>query len=228
MLSAVKTEERVRARELRTLGWSIGEIERELKVARSSVSNWVRDVPLSAEARDRLLVRAGTGPLTSAARSTATARARRLGYQAEGRALARDRSRMYAAGCVLYWAEGAKGRNTVKLTNSDPEVLAFFADFLRREFDVPDPKMRVYCNLFADHLEKQSAIEDFWLAKLRLPRLCLCKTIVNTYSKYSQKKRSNKLPYGTTALVVHSTQIVQTIYGSIQEYGGFERPEWLG
>jgi hypothetical protein len=28
-------------------------------------------------------------------------------------------------------------------------------------------------------------------------------------------------------LAVGSQQIVQTIYGSIQEYGGFERPEWL-
>jgi hypothetical protein len=35
------------------------------------------------------------------------------------------------------------------------------------------------------------------------------------------------LPYGTCALIVHSTRIAQTIYGSIQEYGGFERPEWL-
>jgi hypothetical protein len=50
---------------------------------------------------------------------------------------------------------------------------------------------------------------------------------VNTYSKYSQKKRMNKLPYGTTAVVVHDTRIVQTIFGSIQELGGFDRPEWL-
>jgi len=70
-------------------------------------------------------------------------------------------------------------------------------------------------------------IEDFWLTTLGLPRTCLRKSIVNTYSKYSQKKRKNKLPYGTCALVVHSTEIVQTIYGSIQEYGGFGRPEWL-
>ncbi len=47
------------------------------------------------------------------------------------------------------------------------------------------------------------------------------------YSKYSQKKRANKLPYGTCALVVDSTQLVQTIYGSIQELGGFDRPGWL-
>jgi hypothetical protein len=55
----------------------------------------------------------------------------------------------------------------------------------------------------------------------------LRRSIVNAYSKHSQKKRQSKLPYGTCKLVVHSTRIVQTIYGSIQEYGGFERPEWL-
>ena len=50
---------------------------------------------------------------------------------------------------------------------------------------------------------------------------------MNAYSKYIQKKRTNKPPYATCKLVVHSTRIVQTIYGSIQEYGGFDRPEWL-
>lgn len=30
---------------------------------------------------------------------------------------------------MLYWAEGAKARNSVKITNSDPEVLVYFAKF---------------------------------------------------------------------------------------------------
>jgi hypothetical protein len=34
--------------------------------------------------------------------------------------------------------------------------------------------------------------------------------------------------YGTCRLVVHRTRVVQSLYGSIQEYGRFERPEWLG
>ena len=75
--------------------------------------------------------------------------------------------------------------------------------------------------------ERQREIEQFWLDQLRLPRTQLRKTILNNYSKHSQKKRKNKLPYGTCKLVLNSTQVVQTIYGSIQEYGGFERPEWL-
>ena len=50
---------------------------------------------------------------------------------------------------------------------------------------------------------------------------------MNIYSKYSKKKRQNKLPYGTCRVTVSRTRVVQSIYGAIQEYGGFDRPEWL-
>jgi hypothetical protein len=79
---------------------------------------------------------------------------------------------------MLFWAEGSKARNHAEIVNADPEVIRLFAKFLRRYFAVPDEKCRVACNLFADHVEKQREIEEFWL-------------------------------------------------GAIQEYGGFERPDWL-
>jgi len=50
---------------------------------------------------------------------------------------------------------------------------------------------------------------------------------VNAYSRSSQRKRTNKLPYGTCKLVVNRMEIVQAIYGSIQEFAGFHRPHWL-
>ncbi|MEK6275897.1 MAG: hypothetical protein AABM30_11235 [Actinomycetota bacterium] len=53
------------------------------------------------------------------------------------------------------------------------------------------------------------------------------KSTINTYSKYSKKKRRNKLPYGTCRLTVSDTRLVQHIYGAIQEYAGFEREEWV-
>lgn len=130
---------------------------------------------------------------------------------------------------MLYWAEGDKGnKNGARLSNSDPELVRFFLDFVRATFGVPDERVRIACHLFADHVETQYAIEKFWLDWLALPRACLNKSIVNVYSKYSAKKRRNKLAYGTCRLSIHSTLVVQSIYGAIQEYGGFERPEWLG
>lgn len=74
---------------------------------------------------------------------------------------------------------------------------------------------------------EQSEIEGFWLELLQLPPTCLRKSTINTYSKYSKKKRRNKLPYGTCRLTVSDTRLVQHIYGAIQEYAGFEREEWV-
>lgn len=96
-----------------------------------------------------------------------------------------------------------------------------------RVFDIDRERVRLTCNLFADHEARQREIENFWLRTVGLPRSCLCKSTINRYSRYSQKKRRNKLPYGTCRIVVHSTEIAQTIYGSIQELAGFDRPEWL-
>jgi len=134
---------------------------------------------------------------------------------------------MHAAGCMLFWAEGSRSRHRVEFTNSDPEMVSFFLRFLRKHFSVPDDKIRLTCNLFADHLPHQQVVERFWLTTLGLPAQCLRKSTVNRYSKYSQKKRRNVLPYGTCRLVVHDTRLVQHLYGAIQEYGGFDREEWV-
>lgn len=227
MLSVMKTDEQRRARELRALGWSIGEIERELSVARSSVSLWVRHVELDAAARARLATRVGRGPIVAAERKAARAREVRRGYQENGRLLAQTRDATYIAGCMIYWGEGAKARNTVQVVNSDAELLVAFVQFLRLHFGVAPEAITLRCNLFADHVERQREIEQWWLERLGLPQTSLRKSHVNAYSKYSKKKRTNKLPNGTCAVTVHSSRIVQTIFGSIQEYGGFERPEWL-
>ena len=134
---------------------------------------------------------------------------------------------LHALGCMLYWAEGARNRNAIHFVNSDPAMIAFFARFLRICFEVPDDKIRVRCNLFSDGVDRQREIEQFWLDLLGLPRTCLTRSAVNVYSKYSKKKRRNRLPYGTCRLKVCDTSIVQHIYGAIQEYAGFEREEWV-
>jgi predicted transcriptional regulator len=228
----MKTEEREWARMLRRhRAMSVKEIARVVGVAPSSVSVWVRDVPLTAEQLESLRLRnpAYNRQLRGANRNAERGRERRRVYQDEGRALARRGNVLHVAGAMLYWAEGDKGsRNCARLSNSDPEVIRLFARFLRDCLQVPDHQMRVTCHLFADHVDRQREIEQFWLDTVALPRSCLCKSFVNVYSKYSKKKRQNKLPYGTARLTAHSTRAVQSIYGAIQEYAGFERPEWLG
>ena len=220
----------MRARELRRLGHSVKEIERLVGVSRSSVSLWVRDIALTEEQVAALRRRNPIyhGQLAGAAANAALALARRREYQIQGRAHARQGDLLHAVGCMLFWAEGDKHRNSVRVANSDPYLLRLFIRFLRECYGAENSRLRISCNLFADHLARQSEIEQFWLDALELPRSSLRASIVNTCSKYSQKKRRNKLPYGTCKVVYNDTQVVQSIYGAIQEYGGFDCPEWLG
>jgi transcriptional regulator with XRE-family HTH domain len=226
----LKTHERQRARELRAeRGYSIKQIAALLRVSTSSVSLWVRDIELTEAQHEALRQRSAIydGQRLGRAVSSSRRRAERCAYQEEGRALARRGDLRHAMGCMLYWAEGTKARNQIRFSNSDPEMVRTFVEFLRAYFQLSDEHMRLTCHLFADHVERQREIEDFWLDVAQLPRSSLRPSIVNVYSKYSLKKRRNKLPYGTCRVVVHRTRVVQSIYGAIQEYAGFDRPAWL-
>jgi hypothetical protein len=226
----MKTAERQRARLLRRRdGRSVKEIARILGVSRSSVSLWVRDIELTPAQHAALLDRnpAYNGQRNGSAENARRGRIRRRRFQQRGRMAARRCNPGYVAGCMLYWAEGARARNALRFTNSDPEMIRFFVRFVREAFGVRPEKITVTCNLFADHEERQREIEQFWLVLVGLPPQCLRTSVVNRYSRYSKKKRKNKLPYGTCRICVHSTEIVQAIYGSIQEFAGFDRPEWV-
>lgn len=205
------------------------EIAKLVGCALSSISYWTRDIELTPAQCVRLKSRNPSinGQLVAAA-NRERGLVRRRAFQEAGRVQSREGEELHIAGCMLYWAEGSKGKNAVQFVNSDPAMVRYFVKFLRAYYDITDEAFRIDCNLFADHLERQREIEQFWLDTLELPTSCLRKSTVNVYSKYSKKKRQGRLPYGTVRVCVHSTELVQQIYGAIQEYGGFERAEWLG
>jgi hypothetical protein len=136
-------------------------------------------------------------------------------------------TRGFVAGCMLYWAEGAKQRNQLQFCNADPVMARFFVDFLKKHFGLRGDDIKITCHLYADHFAKQTEIEQHWLDTLGLPGNSLRKSVVNVYSKYSKRKRVGNLPYGTCRVVVSKTWVIQTIFGAIQEIGGFTREAWL-
>jgi len=64
---------------------------------------------------------------------------------------------LHGIGCMLFWAEGSRTVNSVELTNSDPALLRLFARFLRRYFDVPDDKFRVWCKITSSDSGRSSS-----------------------------------------------------------------------
>lgn len=128
---------------------------------------------------------------------------------------------------MLYWAEGAKSRNNVILANSDVALLELFVRFLERCYRLEREQMLFAVNCFLSNGLELTEIEGWWLTALGLPPSCLRKAVVNQASSASRRRRGHVLPYGTGRLVVHSTFVVQSIFGAIQEYSGVDRPEWL-
>jgi predicted transcriptional regulator len=116
----MKTVEQQRARDLRGQGRSVKEIARELQVSPSSVSRWIREVPLTEEQRRRLLMRISQGRLDGAVKLIRAAKHQRAEDQHRGRMRAREADASYAAGCMLFRAEGDKRRNAVALANLRP------------------------------------------------------------------------------------------------------------
>jgi len=227
----VKTDEREAARELRgSHGLPIREIAERLGVAKSSVSRWVRDVELTPAQHAALREQNPryNAQLRGQQGRSAAARAVRLEAQEHGRALARRGDPLHLQGCMLYWAEGAKDRNCAALINSEPEMLRVFVRFLDRCYDVPGEKLALTVNCHPGNGLDGRAIVRWWLRALALPACCARAPVVNRLSSASRRRRGNVLPYGTARVAVFSTFVAQSILGAIQEYGGFERPSWLG
>jgi transposase-like protein len=224
----MKTAEREMARRIRREeGASINEIARRTGAAKSSISRWVRDIELTAEQSESLRIAAYSGNVKGRTMHAQLRREARVMAQEDGRMRAQQGDGLFLAGCMLYWAEGSRRRNRVEFTNSDAEMVRFFVRFLKTYWDLRNEDIRITCNLFADHLDRQHDIEQFWLNIADLPRESLRKSTVNVYSKYSKKKRQNRLPLGTCRVSVCRTRVVQAIYGGIQEIGGFRRDSWL-
>jgi hypothetical protein len=227
-----KPREHAEARSLRKQGVSLKRIAARLGVSPTTVLLWTRDIELTEEQRQWNLRRPGgpRDPIAVKARAAAWRKrnqSRRRDYQAEGRTHARNKNPLHMAGCMLYWAEGAKGRNTLKLANSDTNLIRFFCRFVREVFDVPTDAFSVRLNVYMNNGLTIDEIENHWLESLDLPRSCLRKHSLDSMPTSSSGRRKNKLPYGVCTVSVYSTRIVQHIYGAIQEYAGFEEPRWL-
>jgi hypothetical protein len=210
---------------MRVNGVPVRRIAKTLGVSISSVSIWTRDIELTAEQRAANLSRAEArrGPAWSEKN-----RERRRGFQQGGRARARFAEPLHVAGCMLYWAEGTKGRNAARFSNSDPAMCALFCRFMRECFGVTSDRLTFSINAYTNNGRTIDEIESYWLDVLGLSRSSARKHMINHFPTSSSGRKSNRLPNGVcTIRVTKSTPIVQHIYGAIQEYAGIDVPEWL-
>src|SRR4029077_8014587 len=114
----------------------LAEIADLVGASKSSVSVWVRDVPLTPSPRRPPLTRRPHPQ--HLAKLAEIAECDRLGVERIG-ALSDDA--FLAAGAALYAGVGSKGQ--LVFANTAPEMVAFFSAWLRRFFTIDESRLRM-------------------------------------------------------------------------------------
>ncbi|MBX4205857.1 hypothetical protein KW795_01535 [Candidatus Microgenomates bacterium] len=149
---------------LRTNGYSIKEISKYLKIAKSTSSEWLKNVELDEKARKRLEDRHLLGQYKTA--QTFKIKREKLIESIENQVIpeiqkyTKDKTlkKIYCA--LLYWTEGGKNKSCVNFTNSDIKMTALFIKLLRECFNFDERKLKVRLHLHEYHNEE--AMKILW------------------------------------------------------------------
>lgn len=207
-----------KAIQLRKQGKSYNEINKLLGIPKSTLSTWLKNYPLSEQAKKNNLERV---KLIWAKNITEFNRRRSEKYQRDTKCLIKNFSKetplisdrnLFFIGLALFWAEGGKREKwNVRFVNSDPQIIQTMMLFFRKVCKVPDEKFTLRIHLYP--CIKEKAAKKFWLkvTKLRVNQFRGSQIQISRSSK--GKRPINRLPYGTLHINIGDTHLNKKIKG---------------
>lgn len=207
----MKTNERMRAIDLRKRGVSFGEILKEVGVSKSTLGLWLRNVELTPSQelkalRGREISRLAAARLKKKRRVELTDR-----LIAEGKNQFPElmKTPIFLSGLALYWAEGDKNRQErVKFTNSDEKMIILMMRWFREICHVPEEKFRIALHIHNLHVPKN--VKSHWSRITGVPKDQFQKLYIK---RSSLGHRRNILYNGTCAIVINSKNLFRKILG---------------
>ncbi len=211
-----KIEEKLRAVALRSKGYSVNEIVANIGVAKSSVSVWVRNVPMGDKQRLRLLTKITLGQLKSAENKRQRTKDLLSDYRNEAeRKLKKINLESFDLFicALMYWCEGAKDlSHGINFINSDPRVIKSFLTLLRKSFSLDESKFRVLVHLHEYHNERKQI--DFWSNITNIKK----SQFIKSYQKPHTGKRIRENYQGCAAVRYHSNDLAKRLLSTAQVF----------
>lgn len=217
-----KALQRLKARGMRYEGKSVLEIARKLRVSKSSVSYWTRDIILSERQLEKLRKNSLKGAERGRFRGALAQKKRRLRLielsNAEGIAKLGilSEKEFFSVGVALYWAEGTKKRREVVFCNSDPSLVNFMIRWLQRGFGVKKDEFAVCVGINEIHRPREKVVRKYWSGITSIPLSQFRKT---SFKKVQNKKvyKNFNTHYGTlTVKVLKPARFYYKIMGLIE------------
>ncbi len=204
---------------LRQEGKTYSEIRLELGIASSTLSDWLRNYPLTNEQLLRLETNRAKSNYLARERTSITKKLnlqKRLDQcytEQKLSLLPLSKRELFLAGLFLYWGEGGKTqRGTVSMSNTDPAVIKFSLLWLREALEVPKESIQVLLHLYND-MDVATAI-DYWSQTLFMPKNQFAKPYIKTSKKVDINYKG--FGHGTCMLRVFNTVIKEKILMSIK------------
>lgn len=121
---------------------------------------------------------------------------------------------LYGLGLGLFWGEGNKvNKNSVRLGNTDPDLIKTFLLFLDDIYQIDKGKLRFGLQIFSD-MSERSAVK-FWTQKLNVSGSYFQKTVVSKPIRKGTYK--NKSKYGVLTIYFSNTKLRDIIMVAIDE-----------
>lgn len=207
----VSMETKNEAIRLRKLGRSYREIEKELGVARSTLSYWLKNVDISKVQSLKLYSNWVSGikdGRTKGAMANRVAKINRLqaidnDVQKEyaSKHLAEDVLQMLFVG--LYLGDGFKIEGRVGLGNADPGIVLLFVVLLEKLYKVD--RSRLKAQIFARADQDESKLLDYWSDQLNLDSAQFYKTQFD----YRTKGKDSHINYHGVCAVSYNDTLLQ-------------------
>ncbi|TFB07990.1 helix-turn-helix domain-containing protein [Candidatus Atribacteria bacterium MT.SAG.1] len=217
MSYAGKLDLKLKAQKLRKQGLSVKEIEKKLKVSRSSVSLWVRNIRLTRKQLEKLYLNKKTGQLKGSIiaamnkikiREAITKTLMEEGEREVGRISQRNK---FIIGIALYFAEGNKSDEHIGFSNSDPRAIKFIADWFRKFCKIPKEKFR--CSLYIHDNLNESEAKNFWSKLTKIPLSQFTKSYIVKNNPNRLRKTINS--YGVLRIGTSDVNLHRKIMGWI-------------
>lgn len=217
-----KSKEKNQALRLRHKGESIKDIAKKLKIAKSTISLWCRDIKLSPEQIRKLhekMIRGGYRGRMKGARMQYENRLKReeesreKGIKMIGDLSLRD---LFVAGTALYWGEGDKKKRVFKITNSDPDLIKFILFWLEKTWGINAQRLSACVFINKVHKERKEEVENYWSKITGIPKRQFTKTIL-IKSKNKKNYSNFKKHYGTVSIKIKNpVELYNLVMGLIE------------
>lgn len=214
-LSMARYKEKSKAIKLRKAGWSYSQIKDNLGIGKGTLSEWLRDYPLS-EKRIRELRDNNPRRIENYIRTMGRKREAKFSLALEK--VSKDigsitNRELFVAGFFLYWAEGGKTkRHSIIFTNTDPVMLKIYMKWLAL-LKIPKEKLKIKLHLYKD-MDKNKEI-SYWSRELGVEKSKFNKTWIKS-SNMSDLTYKNNFGHGTCNIILNDTLVATYVLMGIK------------